>query len=89
MSEGYDYRTRTNGEVHIFHHGKLARMLKDEPAQEFLAAVKDGDAQDVMASFSGRDGQGGGVGRGPSGPGTHLHGNGSAHAPQQFRRKSG
>ena len=89
MSEGYDYRTRTNGEVHIFHHGRLAKMLKDEPAQEFLAAVKDGEAQDVMAQFSGNDRQGGGMSGGPSGPGAHLHGNGSAHAPQQFRRKSG
>lgn len=89
MSEGYDYRTRTNGEVHIFHHGKLAKMLRDDAAQDFLAAVKDGDAQDVMAAAVGNDGQGGGVGSGSQGPGTHLHGNGAAHAPQQFRRKSG
>ncbi|MDN4478607.1 hypothetical protein [Demequina lignilytica] len=89
MSEGYDYRTRTNGEVHIFHHGRLARMLRDDPAQDFLAAVKDGDAQEVMAAAVGNDGQGGGVGGPATGPGTHLHGNGAAHAPQQFRRKSG
>ncbi len=87
--EGFDYRTRTNGEVHIFHHGKLARMLKDEPAQEFLAAVKHGDAQEVMAGAVGNDGQGAGVSSGPSGPATHLHGNGPAHPHQEFRRKSG
>jgi len=86
--EGYDYRTRTNGEVHIFHHGKLAKMLKDEAAQAFLAAVKDGDAQEAMADAVGHSGAtrpGGGSG----GPGTHLHGNGAAHTQQQFRRKSG
>lgn len=87
--EGFDYRTRTNGEVHIFHHGKLAKMLKDEPAQDFLAAVKDGDAQRAMADAVGNDGQGAGVSTGPSGPGTHLHGNGQAHPHQEFRRKSG
>ena len=88
-AEGYDYRTRTNGEVHIFHHGKLAKMLKDEPAQDFLAAVKDGDAQAVMAAAAGNDGQGGGVHGSAQGPGTHLHGNGAAHAQKEFRRKSG
>ncbi|WP_062521851.1 hypothetical protein [Demequina silvatica] len=88
-AEGFDYRTRTNGEVHIFHHGKLAKMLKDEPAQSFLSSVKDGDAQAVMAAAVGNDGQGGGVHGSAQGPGAHLHGNGSAHSPQQFRRKSG
>ncbi|SEJ63896.1 hypothetical protein [Demequina mangrovi] len=87
--EGYDFRTRTNGEVHIFHHGKLAKMLREGPAEEFLAAVKDGDAQLVMASAAGNDGQGGGVQGSASGPGTHLHGNGEAHGHQEFRRKSG
>lgn len=87
--EGYDYRTRTNGEVHIFHHGKLAKMLKDEPAEDFLAAVKHGDAQAVMADAVGNDGHGGGPRSGPSGPASHLRGNGEAHAHQEFRRKSG
>ncbi len=87
--EGYDYRTRTHGEVHIFHHGKLAKMLKDESAQQFLAAVKDGDAQAVMADAVGGSAQGGGVARGPGGPSQHLHGNGEAHSQREFRRKSG
>ncbi|WP_156165451.1 hypothetical protein [Demequina rhizosphaerae] len=88
-SEGFDYRTRTNGEVHIFHHGKLARMLKDEPAQDFLASVKDGDAQEVMAAAVGNDGQGGGVRGSAQGPATHLHGNGQAHPHGEFRRRAG
>lgn len=86
---GFDYRTRTNGEVHIFHHGKLAKMLKDEDAQAFLAAVKDGDAQQVMADAVGAPNSPGRVSGGPSGPGSHLHGNGESHAPTQFRRKTG
>ncbi len=88
-AEGYDYRTRTNGEVHIFHHGKLAKMLREEPAERFLGAVKDGDAQAVMAAVVGNDGQGGGVQGSALGPGSHLHGNGAAHAQKEFRRKSG
>ncbi|WP_062518360.1 hypothetical protein [Demequina gelatinilytica] len=87
--EGFDYRTRTNGEVHIFHHGKLAKMLREGPAEDFLAAVKDGDAQEAMAAAVGNDGQGGGVQGSATGPGTHLHGNGTAHPHQEFRRKSG
>ncbi len=87
--EGFDYRTRTNGEVHIFHHGKLAKMMRDDEAQAFLGSVKDGDAQAVMAEFVGNDGQ---VAR-PGGTDKHpaadaLHGNGDAHARQEFRRKS-
>ena len=87
--EGYDYRTRTNGEVHIFHHDKLAKMLREKDAEEFLAAVKDGDAQQIMA-----DAVGGGTGRsrpgsGPQGAGMNMHGNGAAHTPKEFRRKSG
>ncbi|WP_296666651.1 hypothetical protein [Demequina sp.] len=87
--EGYDYRTRTGGEVHIFHHGRLAKMLKDQPAQEFLAAVKDGEAQELMAAAVGGAGKGGGLGGSAGGPGTHLHGNGAAHGQKEFRRKSG
>ncbi|WP_062379396.1 hypothetical protein [Demequina pelophila] len=88
-AEGFRFATRTNGEVTIFHHGKLAKMLKDESAQQFLAAVKDGDDQQVMADWVGNDGQGGGVAGSAQGPGTHLHGNGEAHPHQEFRRKSG
>lgn len=88
-AEGYRYGTRTNGEVAIFHHGKLAKLLRDEAAQEFLAAVKDGDEQAVMAATVGNDGQ---VARPTSGTGRggpHYAGDGVAHAHKEFRRKSG
>lgn len=86
--KGYDYRTRTNGEVHIFHGDKLATMLREDDAAVFLDAVKKGDPQEVMAKAVGATD----VSRpdvGQTGPGTHLHGNGDPHSPQQFRRKSG
>ncbi|WP_297082188.1 hypothetical protein [uncultured Demequina sp.] len=87
-AEGFDFRTRSNGEVAIFHHGKLSKMMRGDEAESFLAAVKDGDAQEAMAAAVGNDGQ-------LSRPGaqaasaTALHGNGEAHAHQEFRRKSG
>lgn len=87
--EGFDYRTRTNGEVHIFHHGKLATMLKNDEAAAFLDNVKDGDAQQVMADAVGHDGQHAKPGTGRGSAGKHLGGDGHAHAAQQFRRKSG
>ena len=52
----YKYASRTNGEIVIFHRGKLAKMLKDEPAQAFLASIKDlpaGEDQAVMAETVG------------------------------------
>lgn len=84
--EGFDYRARKNGEVAIFHHGKLAKMMRDDDAKKFLDAVKKGDAQEVMAEFAGTDAQ---VAR-PDGPGSTpgLHGNGPAHTKTEFRRKS-
>jgi len=91
-TEAYRYATRINGEVVIFHHGKLAKMLRDEPAQAFLKAIKDAkgaDAQAVMEATVGNDGQ---VARptsgtGPSGKG--LHSDSAAHGHKEFRRKSG
>lgn len=88
----YKYASRTNGEIVIFHRGKLAKMLKDEPAQQFLAAIKDlpeGEDQDVMAAAVGNDGQYAKptAGSGPSGK--SVHGDGAAHGHKEFRRKSG
>lgn len=84
--EGFDYRERKNGEVAIFHHGKLAKMMRADDAKKFLASLKKGDAQQVMAEFAGNDAQ---VAR-PDGPGSAptLHGNGPAHTQTEFRRKS-
>ncbi|MGC4175845.1 hypothetical protein [Demequina sp.] len=92
MPADYRYATRTNGEVVIFHHGKLAKMLRDEPAQEFLKSIKDlpeGEDQGVMAAAVGNDGQ---VARPTSGTGPSgkaVHGDGAAHGHKEFRRKSG
>lgn len=91
-TEAYRYATRTNGEVVIFHHGKLAKMLRDEPAQAFLAAIKDArgaDAQAVMEATVGGDSQAGkrAVGARPTGKG--IHGDSAGHGHKEFRRKSG
>ena len=89
-AEGFDYRTRSNGEAVIFHHGKLAKMMRDDEAKAFIKAVKDGDPQQVMADYVGNDGQAqkpGGTGK-STGPDS-LHGNGEAHATKDFRRKTG
>jgi hypothetical protein len=86
-AEGYDYRRHPTGAVHIFHHGKLATMLKGDAAAEFESALADGDPQEVMASFADSR-QRSRPGTGPQGAVSHLGGNGAAHAPQQFRRKS-
>lgn len=86
---GFDFRTRPNGEVHIFSQGKLAKMLKGKDAEAFLAAAEKGDTQVLMAEAVGAAGSGGRVSGGPSGPGSNLHGNGASHAPTVFRRKTG
>ncbi len=87
--KGFDFRTRTNGDVHIFSQGKLAKMLKGEDAVAFLAATQDGDAQELMADAVGGSGFGSRAAGAQGGPGSHMHGNGASHAPQQFRRKTG
>ncbi|MFW2512387.1 hypothetical protein ACNI3K_01255 [Demequina sp. SO4-13] len=89
-SEGFDYRTRSNGEAVIFHHGKLAKMMRDEEAKKFLEDVKAGDPQEVMGTYVGNDGQAqkpGSAGK-SAGPDS-LHGNGEAHSAKDFRRKTG
>lgn len=92
MAADYKYATRTNGEVVIFHHGKLAKMLRFEEAESFLASIKDlpeGEDQGIMAATVGNDGQ---VARPTSGTGASgkaVHGDGAAHGHKEFRRKSG
>ena len=87
--KGFDFRTRPNGEVHIFSQGKLAKMLKDEDAAAFIAAAEKGDVQELMAEAIGGAGYGSRAAGGPTGPGSTLHGNGASHAPAVFRRKTG
>ena len=88
--EGFRYATRTNGEVTIFHHGKMAKMMRDADAKAFLKAIKDGDdEQAVMASAVGNDGQSSRPTSGTGASGKSVHGDGAGHAHKEFRRKSG
>lgn len=53
---GFTHRTRKTGEVQVLHHGKLAATLRGSAAQEFLAELEDGsadDAQQLMARVTG------------------------------------
>jgi len=92
MPADYKYATRTNGEVVIFHRGKLAKMLRDVDAQKFLKSIKDlpeGEDQGIMAAAVGHDDQ---MPRPTSGTGVsgkQVHGDGAAHGHKEFRRKSG
>ena len=92
MPADYKYAARTNGEVVIFHRGKLAKMLREEPAQEFLKAIKDlppGEDQGVMAAAVGHDDQMPRPTSGTGATGKAVHGDGAAHPHKEFRRKSG
>ncbi|WP_430868256.1 hypothetical protein [Demequina aurantiaca] len=87
-AEGYDYKTRSNGEVAIFHHGKMSKLMRGDEAKAFLKAVDDTDAQQAMSDAVGNDGQNSRPGSGHKTPDVSKGGNGSAHAPTEFRRKS-
>jgi hypothetical protein len=50
---GFEYSQRKNGEVVIFHKGRLAATLRGKRADEFLARVYSGDPQQVMARATG------------------------------------
>lgn len=86
--QGYDHRVRPNGEVHIFANGKMVKLVRGDDAKALVAALESGDAQELLAAAAGGS-SGSRPGVGASSSGAHLHGNGEAHAPQQFRRKSG
>ena len=92
MAAEYKYATRTNGEVVIFHRGKLAKMLREGAAQAFLKSVKDlpeGEDQAVMAAAVGHDDQMPRPTSGTGRSGKAVHGDGAAHGHKEFRRKSG
>jgi hypothetical protein len=50
---GFAYDVQRGGEVVITHHGKRATMLRGARAQEFVDEVEGGDAQQVMARWTG------------------------------------
>lgn len=53
MTDTYEYRTRTNGDVELIRAGALAKLLSGEEAERFMAQVKDGDEQQVVEQFAG------------------------------------
>ena len=53
---GFTYRTRKNGEVEIFHRGRLASTLRGADAKDFLQEAPNAgspDAQQLMARVTG------------------------------------
>lgn len=86
--EGFEFKERATGDVAIFHHGRLAKLLRGAEAKTFLAAVKKGDAQALMADAAGGPG-GSRPGGGVTADGKALGGDGRAHGHSEFRRKSG
>jgi hypothetical protein len=53
---GFTFRLRKNGDVEIFHHGRLASTLRGNEASDFMQEVQDessSDAQQLMARVTG------------------------------------
>jgi hypothetical protein len=53
---GFTYRLRKNGEVAIFHHGRLASTLRGNDAKKFKQEVgeeQSPEAQQLMARVTG------------------------------------
>lgn len=51
--EGFTYEKRKSGDVVIHHLGRLAVTLRGRKAVKFLADVRDGDPQHLMARVTG------------------------------------
>ena len=51
--EGFRYDVRAQGDVVIFHHGRMATTLRGKRAEEFMTDLAAGDAQEVMARVTG------------------------------------
>ena len=50
---GFAYEVTPSGEVVITHHGRRATVLRGRRVQEFVDDVETGDAQQVMARWTG------------------------------------
>jgi hypothetical protein len=53
---GFTFLVRRNGDVEIFHKGRLATTLRDDKADDFKAEVDDeksAEAQQLMARITG------------------------------------
>lgn len=51
--QGFTYERRGDGSVVLTHHGRAAGVLRGGRAEKFLAEVGAGDAQLVMARWTG------------------------------------
>ncbi|MEM8621101.1 MAG: hypothetical protein AAGF73_15390 [Actinomycetota bacterium] len=51
--EGFEWRRRSNGDIAVLHHGRLATTLRGRRAQEFMDDVETGDDQELMARLTG------------------------------------
>ncbi|MEA3503152.1 MAG: hypothetical protein U9R47_10285 [Actinomycetota bacterium] len=51
--EGFIYIGRSNGDVVITHHGRVATVLRGRRADRFLEDVRNGDDQELMARLTG------------------------------------
>ena len=52
-ANGFAYDVQRGGDVVITHHGKRATVLRGARAAEFVDEVEAGDAQQVMARWTG------------------------------------
>ncbi|MCX4512194.1 hypothetical protein OHA27_18165 [Streptomyces sp. NBC_01619] len=50
---GFSYETRADGTIVITHRGRKATTLRGDRAEQFAAEVESGDAQEVMARWTG------------------------------------
>ncbi|WP_371501932.1 hypothetical protein OG871_33415 [Kitasatospora sp. NBC_00374] len=50
---GFSYDQRPDGTVVVWHHGKVAAKLRGPRAAEFVDEAESGDAQLVMARWTG------------------------------------
>jgi hypothetical protein len=56
QSSGFTYQRRKNGDIEVFHHGKLASTLRGNKAEDFIADIEscgEDDAQEIMARLTG------------------------------------
>lgn len=51
--DGFEWQRRSNGDVVVFHHRRVATTLRGRRARDFLDAVVTGDGQELMARVTG------------------------------------
>lgn len=53
--EGFSFKVRKEGNVLVFHHGKMATILRGKKAKDFIADTEaaDADQQELMARITG------------------------------------